>query len=87
MITEKEIKKQINKADLNHKQLRELESKLEGLMTEYRFIGFAKYLKWGMMSFAFDNAITSGDINGVNLENACLYYLDNIWSTKNITNA
>ena len=69
MITKEKIKKQIKKLDLNHKHLRELESKLEGLMTEYRFIGFAKYLKWGMMSFAFDNAIMTGDVNGVNLEN------------------
>jgi phosphatidate phosphatase PAH1 len=80
-------KEKIEKARLSHDQLRNLEFKLNELMIEYKFIGFAKYLKWSMMSYAFERAIVTVDIDGDDLEKNCQNYINNIWSDETFVNS
>lgn len=59
-----------------------LENKLEELIKSYKFIGYNRYLKWSIMTYAFTESIKAEDFDGNNIEKYAEYYLDNVWGSK-----
>jgi hypothetical protein len=58
----------------NKSKFRDLEKNLENIMNDYKFCGFAKYVKWDIMSHVADLAITTNNYDLAFLEEECLKY-------------
>lgn len=55
-------------------EFRDLEKNLENIMSDYKFCGFAKYVKWDIMSHVAELAIITNNYDLAFLEEECLKY-------------
>lgn len=58
----------------NKSKFRDLEKNLENIMNDYKFCGFAKYVKWDIMSHVANLAITTNNYDIMFLEQECSKY-------------
>jgi hypothetical protein len=55
-------------------KFRDLEKNLENIMNDYKFCGYAKYVKWDIMSHVANLAIITNNYDIIFLEEECRKY-------------
>lgn len=65
-------------------KFRDLEKNLENIMCDPKFYGFAKYVKWDIMSHVADLAINTNNYDLTFLEEECLKYVPRYKKTNKI---